>query len=127
MKTLDKGFTLIEVVVALVIMGLVLGAIYRTIHAQVDLRYRLQQRYFAQTVAWNRLLKQYQALQKWAPAGQAADKQGETKIYGRDWYWEMDVKETFGEDFYRYEVKSYTDPGRPQPSVDALVAYFVAE
>ena len=122
------GFTLIEVLVALVILGLVLGGLYSEIQSQVDRRYQLQERYLGQTAAWNRLLEQYRLIQKWVPNGETlGEKNGDTYIYGRDWYWSLNVQETLGEDFYRYEVKTYPTVERSQVSVASLAAYFVAE
>lgn len=123
-----RGFTLIEVIVALVILGLVMGGLYSEIQSQIDRRYQMQERYFAQTVAWNRLLSQYQILQRWAPrSARAGNKSGEAEMNGRDWYWEMEVQETLGEDFYRYEVKSFPTQDKSTQSTGSLAAYFVAE
>jgi len=120
-----SGFTLIEVLVALVIMGLVLGGLYTAIQAQIDLRYKLQQRYVGQTASWNRLLQQYQIIQEWVPRGDTlGDKSGQSEVLGGDFYWELSVQETLGEDFYRYEVQAYSDPDAP--SAGSLVVYFVA-
>ena len=127
-SVVKNGFTLIEVLVALVILGLVLGGLFSQIQAQIDLRYQVQQRYLGQTVAWNRLLEQYQIIQKWTPRGEklGANK-GKMPIYGKDWYWQIAVQETLGEDFYRYEVEAFTDNERAGPSAGSLAAYFVAE
>lgn len=123
-----KGFTLIEVAVSLIILGLVLGGLYKGINAQVDSRFQLKERYLAQAVSWNRLLGQYQIVQKWIPPGQRlGEKKGETDFHSRDWYWELDVRETLGEDFYRYEVKTYSLPDRSGNSDGSLVVYLVAE
>lgn len=122
-----QGFTLIEVIVALVILGLVLGGLYSEIQSQIDRRFQLQERYFAQTVAWNRLLAQYQIIQRWSPPGnRLGAKNGDADMNGREWYWELEVQETLGEDFYRYEVQSYPDKEASQ-STGSLAAYFVAE
>lgn len=127
MRASTGGFTLIEVVVALVILGLVLGGLYSEIQSQVDRRYYLQERYVGQTAAWNRLLEQYQLIERWTPSSETfGDKNGDVKVYGRDWYWELDVQETLGEDFFRYEVKTYPDRDSKQSSA-SLAAYFVAE
>ena len=124
----SRGFTLLEVLVALVVLGLVLGGLYSEIQSQIDRRYQLQERYFGQTAAWNRLLEQYQIIQKWTPTGQRLGaKNGNVRIYGRDWYWDLTVQETLGEDFYRYEVKTYPNRGRAKNSTASLAAYFVAE
>lgn len=126
---LAKGFTLLEVLVALVILGLVLGGLFTEIQSQVDMRYQLQQRYMAQTASWNRLLQQYQLLEEWVPSRSNEDSEnsGEMQVQGVDWYWRMNVQETFGEDFYRYEVDSYRNEDRSGNSEGSLAAYFIAQ
>ena len=128
MKRRCKAFTLIEVLVALVILGLVLGGLYSEIQSQIDRRFQLQERYIGQTAAWNRLMEQYQIIERWSPPGsREGSRQGDTELFERDWYWQLSVQETLGEDFYRYEVKTYTQTERSGNSVASLAAYFVAE
>ncbi len=125
----QKGFTLLEVLVALVILGVVLGGLFTEIQSQVDMRYQLQQRYMAQTVSWNRLLQQYQLLEDWVPSNMNEDGEnsGDMQIQGIDWYWQLSVQETFGEDFYRYEVNTFQNEDRSGNSEGSLAAYFIAE
>ena len=125
----QKGFTLLEVLVALVILGLVLGGLFTEIQSQVDMRYQLQQRYMAQTVSWNRLMQQYQLLEEWMPArtNDDGESSGEMQIQGIDWYWQMSVQETFGEDFYRYQVETFSNEDLAGNSDGSLAAYFIAE
>lgn len=123
-----QGFTLLEVLVALVVLGLVMGGLFSEIQSQVDTRYKLQQRYLGQTAAWNRLLEQYQVIQKWTPRGETlGESTGDMQVLGRDWYWQMQVQETFGEDFYRYEVEARSKADEKSNSDGSLVAYFIAE
>ncbi len=125
--SLDAGFTLLEVLVALVILGIVLTGLFVGIQSQVDNRYRLQQRYLAQSVAWNRLLEQYQIIEKWAPRSDAlGERVGETEVLGQQLYWRLDVRETFGENFYRYETQVYQKP-TGEDAAGSLVAYLVVE
>jgi len=125
----QKGFTLLEVLVALVILGLVLGGLFTEIQSQVDMRYQLQQRYMAQTVSWNRLMQQYQLLEEWMPArtNDDGESSGEMQIQRIDWYWQMSVQETFGEDFYRYQVETFNNEDLAGNSDGSLAAYFIAE
>ena len=123
-----RGFTLIEVLVALVVMGLVLGGLYIELQSQVDLRYRIQERYIGQTVSWNRLIEQYQIVNEWTPRGDAlGEKNGSDEVLSREWFWQLEVQETFGEDFYRYEVETFQESAREGPSSGSLVAFFIAE
>ena len=125
-KRVSRGFTLMEVIVALVIVAMVLGGLIGLINSQVDARYEMRQRFLGQTVAWNRLLEQYRQIQGWnSRSSSTVETKGDNELYGRTWYWELDVQETFGEDFYRYEVKTFDNSNRKLPSEASLVAYFV--
>ena len=57
-----KGFTLIEVAVALVILSWVLGSAIFMVQQYADERLRLRERFFSSSVAWNRLMERYQDL-----------------------------------------------------------------
>jgi len=128
-KQHNQGFTLFEVIVALVILGLVLGGLFGEVQTQVDMRYRVQERYVAQTVSWNRLLNQYQLLQNWNPPrrNEMAEASGDSEVMGRNWQWELEVQETFGEDFFRYQVDTYGSNDNSNQTAGSLVAYFIAE
>ena len=54
MRKTSRGFTLIEVLVALTILGLALGGLYSSVSQQTDQRLRLSNRFMGQTAAWNR-------------------------------------------------------------------------
>ena len=122
----NRGFTLIEVLVALVILGLVMGGLFEMVSSQVNARYQIERRFIAQTASWNRLLEQHRVIKDWTPrGGSRGEAKGEAELYGRDWYWEVSVQETLGENFYRYQVD--TSDEADGDSVNSLVAYFVVE
>ena len=129
MKHLSPGFTLIETLVALVIMGLVLGGLYSAVSQQADERLRLNDRFMGQTAAWNRLLDQYQLIEGWTPRGnQLGQRTGNTELYGRTWYWSLDTQTTFGDNFFRYEVTTFDEPPRENTqSIVSLVAFYIVE
>lgn len=60
-----SGFTLIEVVVALGILGLVLGGAISTVHQYADQRSHLSNKTFSSQVAWNTLMDQYRYSEGW--------------------------------------------------------------
>lgn len=129
MRRAIKGFTLIETVIALIIAGAVLGGLYRVVGQQADEKARLNDRFLGQTAAWNRLLDQYQLVEGWVPRGnQLGERSGNSDLYGRTWYWELDTQTTFGDNFYRYEVATYADANtEDNPSVASLVAFYIVE
>lgn len=124
-----NGFTLLETLVALVIVGLVLGGLYQAVSSQVDARGRLNERFLGQTTSWNRLLEQYQVVQGWTPRGnQLGERSGQVEQYGRDWYWSLTTEATFGDSFYRYEVQTFDEPiDQDSVSIVSLVAFFVVQ
>ena len=124
-----RGFTLLEVLVALIIMSLLLGGLYRSVDQQVDQRIRINERFLGQTASWNRLLDQYQLIEGWVPRGnRLGERDGSAELYGTTWYWKLDTQQTFGNNFFRYEVSTFTNPDTEEaPSVASLVAFFIVE
>lgn len=104
----NRGFTLIEVIVALFILSLVLSSAVQMVHQYSDERLRIRERFFANQVAWNHLFERYQHSQKWtASAGLSNLKtKGVDKQAGQDWRWEIKVEKAMGQDLYRYQAQS---------------------
>lgn len=102
-----RGFTLIEVSVALVILSLVLGGAISMVQQYADERIRLRERFFSNSVGWNRLMQRYQYAQGWVAAneGDNGATQGVDEQAGQDWRWKMKVEAAMGKDFYRYEMQ----------------------
>lgn len=102
-----QGFTLIEVVVALGILGLVLGGAISTVHQYADQRSHLSKKTFSSQVAWNVLLDQYRASEGWVSGSDRAGKsrKGKQNQFGQDWDWTIKVEPAVGKDLYRYEVQ----------------------
>ena len=66
-----RGFTLIEVVIALFILSWVLSSAIYMVHQYADERVRLRERFLANQVAWNHLMEHYQQSQKWTTGAKA--------------------------------------------------------
>lgn len=129
MRSQARGFTLLETLVALVIMSLLLGGLYNAMSQQADERLRLNKRFLGQTAAWNRLLDQYQLIQGWVPRGnQLGQRSGNSTLYGQTWYWELETQTTLGDNFYRYEVTTFDEPDtQSAQSISSLVAFYIVE
>ena len=102
-----RGFTLIEVSVALVILSLVLGGAISMVQQYADERIRLRERFFSNSVGWNRLMQRYQYAQGWVAANERDSDatQGVDEQAGQDWRWKIKVEAALGKDFYRYEIQ----------------------
>ena len=101
------GFTLIEVAVALSIIGWVMGSALYLVQQYADERVRLREQFYSAQVSWNHLVEQYQDAEDWTEINikskrpvKGIDTQG-----GYDLRWELEVKEALGNDLYRYEVE----------------------
>lgn len=102
-----SGFTLIEVVVALGILGLVLGGAISTVHQYADQRSHLSNKTFSSQVAWNTLMDQYRYSEGWIGRAERSSRavKGEETQYGRDWKWTLKVEPAVGKDLFRHEAQ----------------------
>ena len=130
----DKGFTLIEVLIALIISGLLIGFAVAQVGYIADERIELQERLSAETVAWNRLMEQYQLVEGWVANNRgAAESSGSEESLGRDWRWQLEAETTFGEDFFRYQVEVFANDvdgfnsAEPENNTALLAAYFIVD
>jgi type II secretion system protein I len=92
-----RGFTLIEVVIALFILSWVLSSAIYMVHQYADERVRLRERFLANQVAWNHLMEHYQQSQK---------KKGVDEQAGQKWRWEIQIEKAMGQDLYRYQAQA---------------------
>jgi prepilin-type N-terminal cleavage/methylation domain-containing protein len=81
MKCSNKksGFTLIEVVVALAILGLVLGGAISTVNQYADQRGFINTKMIGSQVAWNVLVDQYRRSENWVVKSGYKGRSGDVK------------------------------------------------
>ncbi len=115
MKPAQRGFTLIEVLVALVIVAFGMGALMATLTASADTTLRLRERVLAEWVAMNRVTETRLALQ---PPGEG-ESSGESELAGRRWRWRQQVVDPgiAGIRRIEVEVESLGDGGPSAPGV----------
>mgnify|MGYP001033787355 FL=1 len=102
-----RGFTLIEVTIALVILSMTLSSAMYAVHQYADERIRMKDRFLANQVAWNNLMNRYQHSKGWTSGRdrtmlktKGIDEQG-----GQEWQWNLETEKAMGENLYRFEVQ----------------------
>jgi general secretion pathway protein I len=100
----NRGFTLIEVMVALMVIAIALPALLGALYRQVDGSAYLREKSIAQWIASNKLTENRIQL---ARTGRlfSGTRSGVTEMAQRDWYWWLVSTKTEVEDFYRIEVR----------------------
>ena len=92
-RSIQQGFTLVEVMVALTVVAVTLPALLFLLSQQVDGTAYLRDRSVAQWVAADRVaeVRLTVAKQRRATTGVVA---GESERAGRTWYWRSEIQET---------------------------------
>lgn len=119
-----RGFTLVEVMVALAVVAVALPALLLTLSQQLDgLRY-LEERTQAQWIAANRLAELRLVLSAKGRL-QNGRLSGSEELAGQDWYWWSEGEETQVPGFFRYQIRvSNAQDGRDAPihTLDGFLA-----
>jgi len=110
MKAHNHGFTLLEVLVALLVLALSLGAVIQATGDYTINQAYLRDRTFAEWVARNQLATMLVA-EQWPSIGQ---KKGEVEFPeagsetgGREWRWVMKVTQTPEQDLRRLDIEVF--------------------
>lgn len=96
-----RGFTLLEVLVALAIVALGMAALMTALSSAADSTTYLRDKTFAEWVALNRIEEVRLAQQR----PQKGDSEGEMELAGRKWQWKQEVLETEVEGILRIDVR----------------------
>lgn len=99
--SLCSGFTLLEVLVAVLLLGLALTALVRLAGLEARATAQLRESTFAQWVAANALAETRLA-EPFPPPGR---REGEATMAGRRWRWRLDVQPTDEPSIHRLEVQ----------------------
>lgn len=102
-----RGFTLVEVLVALAVVAIAMSAVLYGLGQGIDTSAALRDRTVALWVAQNRLA-QHQLARAW-PALDTTE--GVTEMGGRAWHWREQVSATTEQDFRRVDIEVRAAPG----------------
>lgn len=100
MKT-SKGFTLIEVMVAMAIAALGLAAVTASVSQMVDAGTAMQQRTYASWIAHNKIAE----LRLANIVPEVSETSGDEMFAGREWLWSATISETGIENLFRVDVE----------------------
>ncbi len=114
----SPGFTLIEIMVALAIITIALGAIIEsTTASNRNLQY-LRDRSIASWVADNELAR-FRAQRVWSSR---SNRSGSVEMGGREWQWKMQIHKTDDPEMRRIEVQVF-DPDQPEQPLASMTGF----
>jgi len=96
-----RGFTLLEIMVALAVLALAMGAVIRAAAAYTDNQSYLRDRTLTAWVARN-VLVQHQLEQEWPDVG---EREGTLEMGRREWQWLANISQTDEERLRRIDVE----------------------
>ena len=117
-----RGFTLVEVIVALAIVAIAMPALLMALSQQLDDTAYLRDKSVARMVAANKLAEMRIVIGSTRTL-QAGKSNGVDTMAERDWYWWVQTLPTPVEQFFRVEISVALDEARQDQPLYTLTAF----
>ncbi len=119
-----RGFTLVEVMVALAVVAVALPALLVALYQQADDTAYLRDKALAHMVAANKLAEMRLIVGATRNL-QAGRTSGETRMAERDWFWWIDTQPAPGgfDQFFRTDIRVALDQSRKEQPLYSLVVF----
>lgn len=102
----NKGFTLLEVLIALSVLAIALGAIIQSVAATTNNVGYLRDKTLAHWVAMNKVVELQAAADGWPPLGNT---DGTYEMANYEWYWKASVEDSATPDIRQIKVEVRRD------------------
>lgn len=117
-----RGFTLVEVMVALAIVAIALPALLMSLYQQIDDTAYLRDKTLAYMVAENKLAEIRLVIGSTRNLSAGKDS-GLASMADRDWYWWVETKTTEVENFFRVDITVSLDEQQQEQPLYTLSAF----
>ena len=118
----SRGFTLVEVMVALAIVAIALPALLMALYQQIDDTAYLRDKTLAYMVAENKLAEIRLVIGSTRNLSAGKDS-GLASMADRDWYWWVETKATEVEKFFRVDITVSLDEEQQEQPLYTLSAF----
>ena len=121
----SRGFTLVEVMVALMVIAIALPAMLKALYQQVDATGYLRDKSMAQWVATNKMTEVRLLLNRGGNFFRG-ERRGSEELAEQDWYYWMESQTTEVPDFYRLQITVAADEELRDTPLYTLVGFIYA-
>jgi general secretion pathway protein I len=121
-----RGFTLVEVMVALAIVAITLPALLMALYQQVDDAAYLRDKMLAEMIAVNKLTEMRLVVASTRQLNAGKDS-GVTTFVDREWYWWLETKTTEVDKFFRTEIRVALNEERREQPLYMLSAFMFGD
>lgn len=112
----ERGFTLLEVLVAVAILGIAMAAIIKSVSENTANAAYLREKTFAHWVAVNKLAE-LRVTEAW----ETGRSSGKSQMVEREWPWQVEISETPNSEIRRVDIAVFS-PQNPEAQLASLTS-----